>query len=199
MIPMIKINLLPYREALLQKQKQKFKSLMLLSLLLGLAIAALSYVTLSGTISNQEARNQVLQTGIAELDKQIDEIKQLQEEKANFLARKQKVEELENLRFEAARIIDTLNTLVPEGLYLTAITAKDDLQYNINGKAISDSKIAMFMRAIPSTGQFKTPELVSIKKVNDAQEFTLQVSLNRATPAQASAQSASAAASAPAQ
>ena len=41
---------------------------------------------------------------------EIAEIKKLQAEKASFLTRKQKVEELENKRFEAARIIDTLNT-----------------------------------------------------------------------------------------
>lgn len=191
MIPMIKINLLPYREALLQKRKQQFKSLMLLALLLALALAALGYFTLNNAIARQGERNQVLKDGIATLDKQITEIKKLEEEKNHFLLRKKKVEELENQRFEAARIIDTLNTQAPEGLYLTAITGKNALDYTINGKAISDSKIAAFMRAIPSIGLFKTPELVSIKKMDDAQEFTLQVSLNHPQP--------EAAASAPAQ
>ena len=125
MIPMIKINLLPYREALLQQQKQKFKSLMLLGLLLALALAALSYFAFNGSIASQEGRNQVLKDGLTQLDGQIAEIKKLQAEKASFLARKQKVEELESKRFEAARIVDTLNTLVPEGLYLTAITGDD--------------------------------------------------------------------------
>lgn len=186
MISIIKINLLPYREALLQKRKQQFKSMMLLSLLLGIALSALAYFTLSGAIARQESRNETLTAGIAALDTEIAEINKLKEEKANFLARKQKVEELENQRFEAARIVDTLNTLVPEGLYLTSITGKDALNYTISGKAISDSKIAIFMRAIPSTGLFKTPELVSIKKESDAQEFTLQVALNRPDPAAAS-------------
>lgn len=189
MIQMIKINLLPYREALLQKQKQQFKTLMLLALILGIALAALTFMTLNSSISSQQERNQVLRDGVAELDKQIAEIKKLEEEKANFIARKQKVEELENMRFEGARIIDTINTLVPEGLYLSNIAAKNEFDYTITGKAISDSKIAMFMRALPSTGLFKTPELVSIRKVDDAQEFVVQITLNRqpvapAAPAQ---------------
>ena len=194
MIPMIKINLLPYREALLQQQKQKFKSLMLLGLLLALALAALSYFAFNGSIASQEGRNQVLKDGLTQLDGQIAEIKKLQAEKASFLARKQKVEELESKRFEAARIIDTLNTLVPEGLYLTAITGDDANpdNYSISGKAISDSKIAMFMRAIPSTGLFNSAELDNIKKVNDAQEFVVKVSLSRPEPVAAEASAASA-------
>jgi type IV pilus assembly protein PilN len=194
MIPMIKINLLPYREALLQQQKQKFKSLMLLGLLLALALAALSYFAFNGSIASQEGRNQVLKDGLTQLDGQIAEIKKLQAEKASFLARKQKVEELESKRFEAARIVDTLNTLVPEGLYLTAITGDDANpdNYSISGKAISDSKIAMFMRAIPSTGLFNSAELDNIKKVNDAQEFVVKVSLSRPEPVAAEASAASA-------
>ena len=194
MIPMIKINLLPYREALLQQQKQKFKSLMLLGLLLALALAALSYFAFNGSIASQEGRNQVLKDGLTQLDGQIAEIKKLQAEKASFLARKQKVEELESKRFEAARIVDTLNTLVPEGLYLTAITGDDANpdNYSISGKAISDSKIAMFMRAIPSTGLFNSAELDNIKKVNDAQEFVVKASLSRPEPVAAEASAASA-------
>ena len=194
MIPMIKINLLPYREALMQQQKQKFKSLMLLGLLLALALAALSYFAFNGSIASQEGRNQVLKDGLTQLDGQIAEIKKLQAEKASFLARKQKVEELESKRFEAARIVETLNTLVPEGLYLTAITGDDANpdNYSISGKAISDSKIAMFMRAIPSTGLFNSAELDNIKKVNDAQEFVVKVSLSRPEPVAAEASAASA-------
>ena len=194
MIPMIKINLLPYREALLQQQKQKFKSLMLLGLLLALALAAFSYFAFNGAIASQEGRNQVLKDGLTQLDGEIAEIKKLQAEKASFLTRKQKVEELESKRFEAARIVDTLNTLVPEGLYLTAITGDDANpdNYSISGKAISDSKIAMFMRAIPSTGLFNSAELDNIKKVNDAQEFVVKVSLSRPEPVAAEASAASA-------
>lgn len=184
MISLIKINLLPYREALLQKQKQQFKSLMLLCLLIGLAAAGLGWFYLNQTIATHTERNQMLTEGIADLDKEIQEIERLELEKANFLARKRKVEELETQRFEAPRLLDTLNTVIPEGIYLTSIVGSDAITYNIHGKAISDSKVAMFMRAIPSTGLFNTPELVSIKKAEDAQDFVLKVTLNRqAAPA----------------
>lgn len=68
--------------------------------------------------------------------------------------------------------------MIPEGAYLTDIKADSPESYTISGKAISDNKIAMFMRSIPSTGLFMQPELLSIKKVDNAQEFTLKVLLN---------------------
>ena len=82
----------------------------------------------------------------------------MQAQKQSFLERKQKVEELDNKRFEGARIVDTVNQLVPDGAYLTSIQniggsdAVISNTYTLVGKAISDNKVAMFMTALPSTG-----------------------------------------------
>lgn len=181
MLQLIKINLLPYREAKIQEQKRQFARLMILAALLGVALSALVYLSLQGQINAHQTRNDTLNAGIKELDAQSAKIEELRKERDNFLARKQKVEELENQRFQAARLLDTLNILVPDGLYLTSIESKDADTYTINGKAISDGKIAMFMRNIPTTGFFGTPELANIKRNEDAQEFSLTVRLNKGT------------------
>ncbi len=179
MIELIKINLLPYREQIEQRKKQTFKVLMLAALATGLGLAALTYMTIQTTISKQEERNNFLKEAISEQEKKLVQISQLQQEKHNFLARKQKIEELQHKRFQAAYIIDTLNVLIPEGTYLTSIRAENNQTYILNGKATSDNKIAMFMRSIPSTGLFMQPELLSIKKTDNAQEFSLKVLLNQ--------------------
>lgn len=106
----------------------------------------------------------------------------MEAEKRDFLARKAKVEELENKRFEAARMIDSLNTVAPEGVYLTGIKAKDVSTYTLSGKATSDSKIADFMRVIPSTNVFGQPSLDSINKVESVQEFELTVAVSASAP-----------------
>ena len=54
MIELTRINLLPYREEIQQKQKQNFKSLMLLALLAGIGISALAYFGINRAIGNQE-------------------------------------------------------------------------------------------------------------------------------------------------
>lgn len=184
---LIKINLLPYRELLEQKQKKQFQQLMLLGAIAGLAASGLIWSMLAGAVSNQNSRNQSLQAGITQLDNELAEIKTLNEQKHNFLARKQKVEELEVKRFEGARVLDTLDQITPEGTYIvslvpntqgqTAESTTGNRSYVINGKAISDNKVALFMTALPSTGVFEQPELISIKKADDAQDFILNSSL----------------------
>ena len=182
MIEFTKINLLPYREEIKQRKKQQFNILMLSALLVGVGLSVLAYVSINSAISNQESRNQFLETEISKLDTDLGEIKKLQQEKENFLAKKQKVEELQEKRSQAAYIIDTLNVLTPENTYWTAVDAENPSTYTITGRAMSDNKIAMLMRALPSTGVFSQPELLSIKKNDNYQEFTLRVLLNQSTP-----------------
>jgi len=178
MIEFVKINLLPYREEIKQRKKQQFKVLMLSALLIGAGLLVLTYLTINNAISRQEDRNALLGKEIEKLDKALGEILKLQQEKENFLSKKQKVEELQEKRSQAAYIIDSLNVVTPDNSYLTALEAESSTSYKITGRASSDNKIAMFMRSLPSTGVFAQPELLSIKKIDTYQEFTLKVLLN---------------------
>lgn len=178
MIEFVKINLLPYREEIKQRKKQQFKVLMLSALLIGAGLLVLTYLTINNAISIQEDRNALLGKEIEKLDKALGEILKLQQEKENFLSKKQKVEELQEKRSQAAYIIDSLNVVTPDNSYLTALEAESSTSYKITGRASSDNKIAMFMRSLPSTGVFAQPELLSIKKIDNYQEFTLKVLLN---------------------
>ncbi|ASK26836.1 PilN domain-containing protein [Neisseria chenwenguii] len=188
MIELTKINLLPYREEIKQRKKQQFKVMMLAALLAGLGLSVLAYLGIENAVSSQQGRNSFLESEIAKLDKDLGEIQKLQQEKENFLAKKLKVEELQEKRSQAAYIIDTLNVLTPDNTYLTAIEAESPTSYKVTGHAASDNKIAMLMRSLPSTGVFAQPELLSIKKVDNYQEFTLKVLLTQnITPAPAAA------------
>jgi len=178
MTELIKINLLPYREEIKQRKRQQFKILMLSSLLIGVGLSAIAYLAINNAISDQESRNAFLEAEITKLDNDLGEIKKLQQEKENFLAKKQKVEELQEKRSQAAYIIDSLNVVIPDNTYITSLDAENPTSYKITGRAISDNKIAMFMRSLPSTGIFMQPELLEIKKIDNYQEFTLKVLLN---------------------
>ncbi|MDK4675805.1 PilN domain-containing protein [Kingella kingae] len=81
---LIKINLLPYREMEEQKKKKQFQTIMVIGAAAGLVAAGLIYSSLAGMILNQQGRNESLQAGIATLDKELEEIKTLNEQKRNF-------------------------------------------------------------------------------------------------------------------
>ena len=143
----------------------------------GVGLAVLVGMGLSGMVSDQQDRNTLLKTEISKLDNEIKEVKSLQDQRKNFLERKQKIEELQNKRFEAAKMIDDLNVLIPDGVYLSSIAGDVKDNYTITGKAVSDSKVASFMKNLPSTGVFEIPKLTSINKQTDAQEFVLNANL----------------------
>ena len=181
MTELIKINLLPYREEIKQRKRQQFKILMLSSLLIGIGLSAIAYLAINSAISDQESRNAFLEAEITKLDNDLGEIKKLQQEKENFLAKKQKVEELQEKRSQAAYIIDSLNVVIPDNTYITSLDAENPTSYKITGRAISDNKIAMFMRSLPSTGIFTQPELLEIKKIDNYQEFNIKSMIGSAS------------------
>ena len=181
MTELIKINLLPYREEIKQRKRQQFKILMLSSLLIGIGLSAIAYLAINSAISDQESRNAFLEAEIIKLDNDLGEIKKLQQGKEKFLAKKQKVDELQEKRSQAAYIIDSLNVVIPDNTYITSLDAENPTSYKITGRAISDNKIAMFMRSLPSTGIFTQPELLEIKKIDNYQEFNIKSMIGSAS------------------
>lgn len=174
---LIKINLLPYREEMNKRKQQQFKTLMYGAVLTGVAAVAATYLFIDNMINNQSDRNTLLETSIAHLDTELSEIQKLKQEKDAFLIKKNKIEELQLKRLQAAKILDSLNEAVPGSTYLTSLDAVTADSYRLSGRTSSDNRVAAMMRAMPNTGIFKQPELLSIKKNNSHQEFTLQATL----------------------
>lgn len=174
---LIKINLLPYSEEMNKRKQQQFKTLMYGAVLTGVAAVAATYLFIDNMINNQSERNTLLETSIAHLDTELSEIQKLKQEKDAFLIKKNKIEELQLKRLQAAKILDSLNEAVPGSTYLTSLDAVTADSYRLSGRTSSDNRVAAMMRAMPNTGIFKQPELLSIKKNNSHQEFTLQATL----------------------
>lgn len=174
---LIKINLLPYREEMNKRKQQQFKTLMYGAVLTGVAAVAATYLFIDNIINIQSERNTLLETSIAHLDTELSEIQKLKQEKDAFLIKKNKIEELQLKRLQAAKILDSLNEAIPESTYLTSLDAVTADSYRLSGRTSSDNRVAAMMRAMPNTGIFKQPELLSIKKNNSYQEFTLQATL----------------------
>lgn len=174
---LIKINLLPYREEMNKRKQQQFKTLMYDAVLTGVAAVAATYLFIDNMINNQSERNTLLETSIAHLDTELSEIQKLKQEKDAFLIKENKIEELQLKRLQAAKILDSLNEAVPGSTYLTSLDAVTADSYRLSGRTSSDNRVAAMMRAMPNTGIFKQPELLSIKKNNSHQEFTLQATL----------------------
>lgn len=185
---MTKINLLDWRSDRRVKRRQQFMMLLALGGLVSAAVVLLSYLAMDAAVTHQQTRNNYLQQQIAELDKQIKEIQDLQKTKANLLSRMRVIEQLQQSRSATVHFFDEIINTLPDGVYLTGIKQSGN-NVTLNGIAESNSRISAYMKNLDGSPWFKDPRLVVIKtgtqgRVRNA-EFELQVTnLTKATDQQ---------------
>src|SRR5476651_1633437 len=97
---MIRINLLPHREIRRKQQQKSFFIMLAVVAGLGATVWFATHSYLAGQLEEQNGRNTYLETEIAALDKQIEEIKKVQEQTTALLQRKKIVESLQANRAE---------------------------------------------------------------------------------------------------
>ena len=179
---MIRINLLPHREEKRKARRQQFYGLLGMISVLALLIVFLVYTIISGYISAQESKNDLLKKEIAVLDQQIEQIKRLKEQTQALLSRKQVIESLQRDRAEAVRLLSEMVKQMPEGVYLRSIK-QDGIKVSLVGYAQSNARVSTLMRNIEASAWLEKPLLVEIKAVTvdkrRLNEFSLNASLKR--------------------
>lgn len=161
---MIRINLLPYREEAKKARRNQFFALCGATAVFGGLLVFFVYTVIEGYISNQEARNDFLKGQIARLDKQIDQIKKLQEQTKALLDRKQIIENLQRDRGETVHLLSELVEQVPEGIYLKSFK-QEGKKVNLIGYAQSNARVSILMRNFDSSQWLEAPKLLEIKAV----------------------------------
>jgi type IV pilus assembly protein PilN len=175
---MAHINLLPWREEQRQEQTRQFATMTGLSLLLTGALVFLVHVTVNNQIDHQKFRNKILQDEIATLDQSLKQIAELEETKAQLLARMDVIQSLQQRRPQIVHLFDDFVRTVPEGIFLTKISQDAD-QLTIKGVAESNGRVSAYMRNIDSSDWMSTPKLKVIKTkkgVQRSSDFTLMTS-----------------------
>lgn len=180
---MIRVNLLPHREARRKQQQQQFFILLAFVAAIGLASWFSVHTYLSDRLQEQQSRNNYLAEEIVKLDKQIAEIKKLQEQTAALLARKKVVETLQGNRAEVVHLLDQLVRQLPDGIYLKGIKQKGGV-VTITGYTQSQARVSTLMRNLESSQSLENPGLIEIKAVKlrgqRINEFTMNIHITRA-------------------
>jgi type IV pilus assembly protein PilN len=159
---MIRINLLPHREAKRKGRRQQFYVLLgLVSVMAGL-IWFLGYSIVSRQIAAQNEKNEFLKREITSLDKEIDEIKKIQEQTNALLARKRVIEALQANRTETVHLFNELAKQVPEGIYLRTL-AQTGPKIAISGYAQSNARITTLMNNLDESPLLENSTLVETK------------------------------------
>ena len=178
---MPRINLLPWRD----QQRRERKLAFFIALGGAVAVAAIAafiaYLLLGSMIDAQEHRNERLRAQIKVLDKQIEEINDLEAQKQKYISRMQIIEKLQRSRPQIVHLFDELVKQMPDGTYLTTVKQTGP-KLKLDGVAQSSTRVSALMRNISASQWLRNPELevVQTKADTAGSSFTLdaeQISL----------------------
>jgi type IV pilus assembly protein PilN len=164
---MPRINLLPWRDEERRERKLAlFVWLGIATVAAGLVTLA-SYIWVNSMIDSQTARNEHLQSEIRVLDKQNEQINDLESKKQRFISRMQVIDKLQRSRSEVVHVFGEIVKTIPDGTYLTAVT-QTNRRLKFEGVAQSSTRVSAFMRNISASQWLRNPELevVEARKEN---------------------------------
>jgi len=199
---MIRINLLPHREAKRKLKQTAFVALLALGGILGVVVVLVVSGYNASMISIQNERNLVLKTANDELDVKIKSIADLKQEIEALKARQQAVEDLQGDRNQPVYLLDELVKNTPAGVYLKGFK-QDGQRVVVNGVAQSQERVAELLRNLSGGSSWlEKPELTEVRAATLAQsktgkkvvEFTLAVLIRRQRDKDAAAAAAALAA-----
>lgn len=196
---MIKINLLPHREAKRKQKQAAFIALMALGAVLGVVVVLMVGAYNASRISIQEERNRVIANANAELDIKIEKIAGLKQEIEALKARQQAVEDLQGDRNQPVYLLDELVRQTPEGVYLKSFK-QEGQRVALSGYAQSQERVAELLRNLAGSSQWlERPDLTEVRAVSldknkttgrKVVEFTLGVNIKRPRDIDAAAEAA---------
>ncbi|GIW44161.1 MAG: fimbrial protein [Candidatus Binatia bacterium] len=156
---MIRINLLPVREAERALGRRRQISLAILTGIVVLLMMVLPYTFQARRLAQLEAEATQLRQEIARLDQQAKEVKDLDAKRAELQAKLRIIAQLKRRRVGPVRALEDLSDATPEKLWLTEFTETGGA-VSIQGLAIDNQTIAEFMRRLQQSRYFYDVDLV---------------------------------------
>ncbi|MDO8252870.1 MAG: PilN domain-containing protein [Rhodoferax sp.] len=190
---MILINLLPHREVARKLRRDIFNVNLGASALFGGLLAGVIFLWYQAQISEQQGKNQLLQTEIKRFDAQIKDIAGLESEITALRARQQAVEDLQADRNLPVHLLTELVKQLPDGVYVASMR-QENQSVTLQGVAQSNERVSELLRNLGNnTPWFAKPELVEIvagsvaltpREQRRVSNFTIRVRLVRASEAE---------------
>jgi len=144
---MPRINLLPWRETLKKERELRFSISTGASLVLTALIVLAVHMYMAGLIGYQQERNAFVETEIKLVEAQIEEIKQVEEEKRRLIDRMNAIQGLETGRPNVVHLFDEIVKTIPDGVFYTGMKQETD-KLTFNGFAQSDARVSSLMTNI---------------------------------------------------
>jgi type IV pilus assembly protein PilN len=144
---MIRINLLPVREARRKANLRQQGGLLAAAVLAGLAASAMLHVRIVASISAERTRVAAAEKELAELEKTLKEVERFRKEKEEIERKLAVIDRLERSRTGPVRILDEVATRMPERMWLTDMKLSGG-ELSLGGYGIDNETIAAFLTSL---------------------------------------------------
>lgn len=157
---MIRINLLPVREARRKAGLQQQMMLLGGALVASLALSTLVHITMKARTMSARSRVAALQAQIDSFKGQLGEVEEFRKKKADTEQKLSVIDRLDKSRSGPVHVLDELATRSPERLWITKLeAAKGGIK--LEGMALDNEGIAELLTSLNASDFFEGVELVS--------------------------------------
>jgi type IV pilus assembly protein PilN len=163
---MIYINLLPWRAQRRAQRQKQFYGMAVVAAVVGAALVLAGVTYMNSRIDHQEARNQMLQSEIRVLDRQIERIRDIDRQRQNVIDRIEVIQTLQASRPEAVHLFDQMVRTLPEGTFFQELRQEGD-RIRLVGRAESNARISALMRRVDASPWLRDSTLQIIETRQD--------------------------------
>ncbi|MDR2012912.1 MAG: PilN domain-containing protein [Rhodanobacter sp.] len=159
---MARINLVPWRQERRKQREREFYLMLAMAAVAAVGVVVLVIAWMGYRVDEQVQRNAYLQSEIKALDKQIEEIKELDKTREQLLGRKGIIEQLESNRSQMVHLFDDMVRTIPDGVRLLSMKQTGN-KLTLEGVAESNSSVANYMRNIDNSPWMGNSDLRKIE------------------------------------
>lgn len=155
---MIRINLLPVREARRKANLRQQGALLAAAALAGVAVSAGLQLNISASISAERTRVAAAEKELDQLEKTLKEVERFRKEKEEIERKLAVIDRLERSRTGPVRILDEVATRMPERMWLTDLKLSGG-ELSLAGYGIDNETIAAFLTSLEASDYISNVQL----------------------------------------
>ena len=180
---MIRINLLPVREARRKNEARQQLMMLAVSVVGAVLLCGVAHHVMRTRISDTEARVKALEAQLSQFKPQQEQVDAFKAKKAEIEQKLTVIERLERSRSGPVHILDELATRIPERVWLTNLNANNG-QVELTGMSLDNELIALFLTGLNDSPYFANVELESseLKTVKELKLNTFKIRAQLESP-----------------
>lgn len=168
---MIRLNLLPIKEAERALGRRQQISLVALGLVTTLVMMLIPYLIQGRKLTTLETRIETINKEVQTMNLQVREVHEIDRLKKDVQTKLQIIQELNRKRIGPARVLDDLSLAAPDNLWLIDFSESRS-SATFTGLALDNETIAKFMRQLQASPYFHAVDLVETSQQQAAQGST---------------------------